>query len=147
MRNLGFPTPIASKIGRVSAKTLERWNAQGLLTPSLGGGGAVGSIEPRMYSFLDLVAIRVLVALRDAGIKMRDLKRVVDYLREQKGRCATESLASTALFTDGYDVFELADSVQLSALRRPGQGILRRVPLDEIVTDLQREARAFSKAA
>ncbi len=142
-----FPTTLAAKLTRVSAKTLTNWNAREILVPSLESGPRP---KPRLYTFRDLVAIRVLVALRDGGIDPRGLRKVVDYLRKRKGLSATDALASTVLVTDGHDVYEVEEingAVSFSALRMPGQTVLHLVPLASLVSELQRDARAAMKAA
>jgi DNA-binding transcriptional MerR regulator len=138
-----FPTLVAAKIARVSAKSLMNWKERGILMPSV----ETGPSRPCFYTFRDLVAIRVLVALREGGIDPRGLRRVVDYLRKRKGLSSTEALASTLLITDGHDVYEVDGEASISALRRPGQAVFHGVVLDTLVSELQRDARAAMKAA
>ncbi len=142
-----FPTAIAAKVARVTPSTLDNWNRRGILVPTVEGGTGPA---PRLYTFRDLVAIRVLVALRDAGIDPRELRRVVDYLRKRKGLSATDALASTVLVTDGHDVYEVDEingAVSVSMLRMPGQTVLHLVPLASLVREVQRDALAARKAA
>jgi DNA-binding transcriptional MerR regulator len=145
MRNEGFPTPVAAKLTGVSVKTLENWDSRAFLKPTIAEAGGRG--VSRIYSFRDVIAIRVVCELRDAGISLSSLRRVVKYLRARKGLSANEALASTSLVTDGHDVFELEGKVTLSALRRPGQRVVFVVPFDELVTELQAKARALQAAA
>ncbi len=139
-----FPTNLSAKLTRVSPKTLTNWNTREILVASLASGDRA---KPRLYTFRDLVAIRVLVALRDGGIDPRGLRRVVDYLRKRKGISATDALASTVLVTDGHDVYEVDGTSSVSALRMPGQTVLHLVPLATLVSELQRDTRAALKAA
>ena len=139
-----FPRLLAAKVTGVNPATLDNWNSRGILDSTIAPGPTP---QARLYTFRDLVAIRVLVELREAGIDPRGLRRVVEYLRKRKGLSATEALASTSLVTDGHDVFELEGDVTLSALRRPGQRVVFVVPFDELVTELQIKARAALQAA
>ncbi len=139
-----FPTVIAAKIARVTPSTLDNWNRRSILVPTLESGTGPA---PRLYTFRDLVAIRVLVALRDAGIDPRGLRRVVEYLRKRKGLSATDALASTILITDGRDVFELEGTASISALLRPGQAAFHGVVFHTIVGEVQRDVRAATEAA
>ena len=139
-----FPRLLAAKVTGVTPATLDNWNSRGILDSTIAPGPPP---QARLYTFRDLVAIRVLVELREAGIDPRGLRRVVEYLRKRKGLSATEALASTSLVTDGHDVFELEGDVTLSALRRPGQRVVFVVPFDELVTELQIKARAALQAA
>ena len=143
----GFPTPIAAKLTGVSVATLDNWDRRGFLKASVQPAGGHG--VSRIYSFRDLIAIRVAAALRERSIDVRNLRRVVEYLRKRKGLdlSASEVLASTILVTDGHDVYEIAGDVfQISTLRRPGQRMLLMVPLDELVAELQAKARALRAA-
>ena len=142
----GFPTPIASKLTGVSVKTLENWDTRGFLKPSV--MAARGHGASRVYSFRDLVAIRIADDLRTRGIEVRNLRRVVDYLRRRKGLDLSTSdvLANTALVTDGLDVYEVDGTVTISALRKAGQRAVFVVPLGEVVSEIQSEARALRVA-
>jgi DNA-binding transcriptional MerR regulator len=139
----GFPTDVAAKLGSVTPKMLENWDASGFLSPS----------EPakrrgisRRYSFRDVVAIRVVSELRAEGFPLQALRKVVAYLCARTGLTPTDALASTSLITDGHDVYEITGDVSTSTLRRPGQRMLLMVPLGELVAELQAKARALRAA-
>jgi DNA-binding transcriptional MerR regulator len=141
----GFPTDIAAKLGGVSAITLDTWSRRSkFLVPSM---PAPRRGVPKRYSFRDVVAIRVASELRAAGISVGSLRRVVNYLRARKGLSCAEALASTQLVTDGHDVYEVSGEQSISALRRPGQRVLFVVPLDELVTEIQTNARSLVDGA
>ncbi len=137
----GFPVDVAAKLCGVSEVTLDNWARRSkFLVPSV---PAPRRGVSKRYSFRDLVAIRVAGELRAAGISVAALHRVVKYLRARKGLTAVEALASTQLVTDGHDVYEVTGDQSISALRRPGQRVLFVVPLSELVTELQTNARAL----
>ena len=141
----GFPTDVAARLGGVTEDTLDGWSrGTKFLVPSI---PAPRRGVPKRYSFRDVVAIRVASELRAAGISVGSLRRVVKYLRSRKGLSAAEVLASTQLVTDGHDVYEVSGEQSISALRRPGQRVLFVVPLDELVTELQTNARALTEGA
>ncbi len=142
-----FPSTLAAKLARVSVETLENWRRRRVLLPS-GASGSRGAACT--YTFQDLVAIKVLITLRDGGIDLRSLRRVVEYVRKRKNLSATEAIASSVLVTDGQDVYEVDEvdgSVRVSVLRAPGQRVLHLVPLGALVTELQRDTRKALKAA
>jgi len=133
---IGFPTPVAASLTGVSAKTLENWDARNFLRPSIKSPRGHG--RTKSYSFRDLVAIRVADDLRKRGIDVRHLRTVIAYVRKRKGLelTASDVLASTMLATDGVDVYEVDNGVQISALRHPDQGALL-VPLGRHVAVLK----------
>lgn len=144
MGTQGFTTAIASKLGHVSRSLLETWDRSGFLSPSFPAPRR--GVSSR-YSFRDVVAIRVAADLREAGISPQALRRVVKYLSTRKGLSPTEALASTNLVTNGHDVFEVAGATSISTLQKPGQRVLFVVPLGELVTEIQTNARAVVSAA
>ncbi len=139
MANEGFPIEVAARIAKVSTKTLRNWDDRGFLKPSVSDAPARGI--SRIYSFRDLIAMRVASRLRDGGIPLKSIARIVKYLRTRKGLNVTDVLASTTLITDGHDVYEIEGDVMLSTLRRPGQRVLHVLPLDELVAEIQLQAR------
>ena len=136
----GFPTPAAATLTGVSRKTLENWDRRGFLKPSV--KGARGHGFSRVYSFRDLVAIRVADDLRQRGIDVRHLRLVIAYLRKRKGLDLTTSdvLASAVLVTDGVDVYEVDGDARVSTLRHPDQSALM-VPLGRFVAKIKAGAK------
>ena len=100
----------------------------------------------RVYSFRDLIAIRVARDLKQEGIPLQALRKVVAYLARARGSRPPTPSPSTSLITDGHDVYEVEGDVSISTLRRPGQRMLLMVPLDELVAELQAKARALRAA-
>ncbi len=139
-----FSPTIAAKIAGVSAATLANWRNREILAPERAPGAGR---QLRLYSFRDLVAIRVLLALKEGGISPSGLRRVVAYLRKRKGLSASEALASTVLITDGFDVFEVDGSASVSTLLRPGQAVFHGVVLHTLVHELQRDTDAALSAS
>jgi DNA-binding transcriptional MerR regulator len=139
--NPSFTIGVAARIARVPVTTLVNWRNREILVPSI-----TTSPLAFRYTFRDLVAIRVLAVLRDAGIDLRGLRRVVEYLRQRKALSATDALASTVLITDGHDVYEIdGNTPPMSAFLRPGQGVFHGLVLNTLVAEVQRDARAVLK--
>jgi DNA-binding transcriptional MerR regulator len=108
----------------VNVKTLHAWDKTGFLSPSVGQARGTGT--RRIYSFQDLVAVRVVRELREAGISLQALRKVVAFLRGRRKGVA-HPMAETFLLTDGTDVYAKTGDSLLSALRQPGQGLLFHV--------------------
>ncbi len=141
----GFPTQTAATLTGVTRKTLENWDRRGFLKPSI--KGARGHGLSRIYSFRDLIAIRVADDLRAQGIEVHKLRRVVEYLRKRKGLDFTTSdvLAGTMLVTDGVDVYEVDGNARVSTLRHPDQSALM-VPLGRLVAKIRADAKSVRAA-
>jgi DNA-binding transcriptional MerR regulator len=143
----GFPTPVAAKLSGVTPQTLKSWAHRGFLRPSFSGGPR----RPSIYSFRDVLALRVAGNLCAQGIEVHRLKRVVEYLRKRKGLelTASDVLASTLLVSDGRDVYEVngIDAVSgISTLRNPDQTVML-VQLGRLVAQLQADVRKLQSRA
>ena len=102
----------------------------------------------RRYTFRDVIALRVAAELREEGVSLQLLRKVVDHLRAREGLSATEVLARTNLVTNGERVYEVAGDVTIHL--PSGQRTMMvhvTIPLDQVVSEVQRKARALRRAA
>lgn len=130
----GWTAPQAARLTGLGYARLDSWDRSGFISPALVGSHGKG--HSRRYSFRDLVALRVARELRDAGISLQGLRKVVAVLREQEG--VEHPLASTWLVTDGHDVFIRRGDEVMSVLQRPGQYCMSFVvDLSRVVEELR----------
>ncbi len=133
-----FTAGRAAKLSAVPYRTLDYWARSGFLVPSLARAGGKGTV--RLYSFRDLVALRVTRELRGAGISLQSLRKVVRHLR---GRKKTASFANTFLVSDGKDVFERRGDELISTLKQSDQLALAwLIDLGQLVDDLEKAIAA-----
>jgi|SRR5438132_2550356 len=134
MQRREFTAGEAAEVTGLKYATVDYWDRSHFLSPSIAGAHGKGS--DRLYNFRDLVALRVARQLREAGITLQALRKVVEFLRRHKG--LTSPLAETYLVTDGHDVFAKQGEEVLSVLRQPGQGCFFFVlDLSRAVSELQ----------
>lgn len=95
----------------------------------------------RLYSFRDLVALKVVKALLEGGMSLQKVRRAYKYLRDKAG--LEEHLAGIKLITDGQSIFEVArnDGEVLDALRQGQMAFF--LALDEITRKLDRSVAEF----
>ncbi len=118
---VGFTPRQVTHLTGVPYSTLNLWAKNGLVIPSIGVGAGTGS--ERVYSFSDLVALKVAFEIRRAGVTTASLKKVVQFLQENLGM--ENPLAEARLVVSGHDVLVVRGERQLiSALARPGQSCL-----------------------
>lgn len=131
----GFTAGEASKLTGIPYGRLDYWARSGFLKP--GVAGAKGRGSRRFYSFRDLVALRAAKELREMGVPLQTLRKVVGYLRRAKG--LENPLAEARLVVSGSDVLLVQGREELvSVLNAPGQGLLRLVlDLPKVVKELQ----------
>ncbi|MGO8996113.1 MAG: helix-turn-helix domain-containing protein [Polyangiaceae bacterium] len=139
-----FSTEEASKLSRLSVDRVVDWDKTGFLRASIPPPRRGIS---RRYTFRDVVALRVASELRNRGVSLQMLRKVVEYLRAREGLSTTEALARTNLVTDGERVYEVAGDVTIHVPSGQRMMVHVTIPLDQVVSEVQRKARALRRAA
>ena len=124
----GFRGPQVCSIVGITYRQLDYWARTNLLRPSI--ADAKGSGSQRRYSYGDLLELKVIKKLLDAGVSLSSARAAVTYLRGHLG----EDLASANLVIDGETPLLVSDDGDIVDLVRNGQGVLKFVPL-KIVKD------------
>ena len=122
MSEPGFSGTKAANVVGISYRQLDYWARTDLVRPSL--LDAAGSGSRRTYSYRDLLELKVIKSLLDAGIKLEAVRDVFSYLREH----VTSDIASAHIVISGSNVV-LCDGDQLIDLLKKGQGVLNVLPL------------------
>lgn len=129
----GFSGTKAAKIVGISYRQLDYWTRTGLIEPSL--AAAEGSGSRRSYSYQDLLQLRMVKTLLDAGIGLPSVRKAFDYLREN----VTTDITAAHVVIAG-DTVEVCDGDQLiDVLRRPGQGVLNVLAVAQVKDDVDQQ--------
>lgn len=131
----GFSGAAAAEIAGISYRQLDYWTRTGLVSPSL--AAASGSGSRRRYSYTDLLELRVIKSLLDAGIKLENVREAFVYLREELGR----EITSASLVIQGSSSVVVHDDGELVDLVRRGQGVLNILPLDGVRDEMDARLR------
>jgi len=126
---VGFTAAQAARLTGCSLSQLSSWERIGLVVPP--------PARMRTYSFRDLVALRVVASLLDAGLGLARIRRAVHYLVE-----AGDDDTSLALVTDGDTVWACHDDGEILDALRHGRLALF-LGVDRVTADLEAEVRAF----
>lgn len=138
-----FTSEEAAKLAGLLRQRLTDWDRDGLLRASV---PAKRRGISRRYTFRDVIALRVAAELRDAGVSSQMLRKVIDHLRSRDGLSATDVLASTHLVTSGREVYEVVGDATFHV--PSGQrAFFHVIPLDIVVSEIQRKARDLHRAA
>lgn len=129
MSEQGFSGTKTAEVVGITYRQLDYWARTGLVRPTL--ADAAGSGSRRLYSYRDLLELRVIKNLLDAGIKLESVRVVFDYLRTQ----LHEDIASVTLVIDGTQVI-FCDGDQLIDVVRRGQGVLNVLPMARVKDDV-----------
>jgi DNA-binding transcriptional MerR regulator len=129
----GFSGSKTASVVGISYRQLDYWARTDLIRPSL--CDATGSGSRRLYSYRDLLELRVIKSLLDAGIKLESVRKAFSYLRQQ----TDTDIAAATLVISGNDVL-LCDGEQLiDIVRRGGQGVLNVLAIGGVKVDLDNE--------
>jgi DNA-binding transcriptional MerR regulator len=126
----GFRGPQVCKLVGITYRQLDYWARTGLMRPSI--TDARGSGTQRVYAYRDLLELKVIKQLLDAGISLRRARRALECLREGLGA----DLASANLVLVGSDSVLAHSDGEVVDLLRGGQGVLNIVPLSGVVEEL-----------
>ena len=136
----GFTAQQACRLTRCTAHQLRYWDRVDLVRPSIQQtGGRPG--RRRLYSFRDLVALRVVRSLLDNGMSVQRVRRAWDYLRRTADM--DTHLSQVKLVTDGQSIFRVAsDEEQLVDALRDGQ-LAFFVAIDHIAREVEEDVTRF----
>lgn len=136
----GFTAQQASNLTLCTAHQLRYWDKVNLVQPSIQGtDGRPG--RRRLYSFRDLVALRVVKSLLDNGMSVQRVRRAWDYLRRIADM--DSHLSEVKLVTDGRSIFRVAqDEDELLDALRQGQ-LAFFVAINEIAKSVEDDVTRF----
>jgi DNA-binding transcriptional MerR regulator len=115
--DLGYRGPTACAAAGITYRQLDYWARTGLIEPSV--RSATGSGSQRLYGFRDILILRVIKRLLDAGISLQQVRTAVNHLRER----GTDDLTRVTLMSDGASVYECTNNEEIIDLLQGGQGV------------------------
>ncbi len=136
---VGYRGPQVCKIVGITYRQLDYWARTDLLRPSL--NDAAGSGSKRRYSYQDIVELKVVKQLLDAGVNLQKARTAIDTLRQ-----AGEDLATANLVLSGENSILIKSDEGLIDLLRGGQGVFNIVPLAGVVDELHAAILTFDDA-
>ena len=125
----GHRVPEVCKVVGISYRQLDYWARTGLVTPSVREAG--GSGTQRLYSFQDLVLLKVIKRLLDAGVSLHRIRQAIDYLRDNMKRAPQ----GITLMSDGTSIYACESEEEIIDLVKRGQGVFA-IALDAVWEDL-----------
>lgn len=115
----GFRSTQVCKVVGITYRQLDYWDRSGLLGPSM--QTASGSGTQRLYSFRDVVTLRVIKRLKDAGTSLHKIRSAFEQLEDQVGPDWRES--DITLLSDGTTIYAATSPEEVIDLLRGGQGV------------------------
>jgi DNA-binding transcriptional MerR regulator len=115
--DIGYRGPTACSAAGITYRQLDYWARTALVEPSV--RAAQGSGSQRLYSFRDILVLKVVKRLLDTGISLQQIRAAVQHLRDR----GTEDLAEVTLMSDGVSVYECTSADEVVDLLQGGQGV------------------------
>jgi DNA-binding transcriptional MerR regulator len=115
--DLGYRGPTACAIAGISYRQLDYWARTELIEPSI--QTATGSGSLRLYSFTDLLLLKIVKKLLDAGVSLQNIRSAVEHLRNR----GNENLANITLMSDGASVYECLSPEDVIDIVKGGQAV------------------------
>ena len=115
----GYRAPQVCKIVGITYRQLDYWARTDLLRPSL--QSASGSGSQRLYAFGDIVQLRVIKRLLDAGMSLKKIRQAMDILRETLD--SARPLEDVTLLSDGSTIYAAHSADEVVDVFRRGQGV------------------------
>jgi DNA-binding transcriptional MerR regulator len=126
----GFSGTRTAEIVGITYRQLDYWARTDLVRPSM--ADAKGSGTRRRYSYLDLLELKIIKQLLDAGIKLETVRDVFSNLRQHVG----EDITSANIVIDGGTAVLARDDGELVDLVRTGQGVLNVLSLGRVAEEV-----------
>ena len=114
---IGYRGPTACHAAGITYRQLDYWARTGLVVPSV--RSAAGSGTQRLYSFKDILVLKVVKRLLDTGVSLHNIRIAVEHLRAR----GVQDLARITLLSDGTTVYECTSAEEVVDLLAGGQGV------------------------
>jgi DNA-binding transcriptional MerR regulator len=114
---VGFRGPTACAAAGITYRQLDYWARTGLVEPSV--RSAHGSGTQRLYSFRDVVVLKIVKRFLDTGVALQTIRTAVQHLRDR----GFSDLERMTLMSDGATVYECTSPDEVHALLQGGQGV------------------------
>jgi DNA-binding transcriptional MerR regulator len=139
--NEGFRGPQVCEIVKITYRQLDHWTRTGLIRPSV--ADAKGSGTQRLYSYRDVVELRTIKQMLDAGISLQRARTAIEHLRANLG----DDLASADLVIHGKDSVLVQTKDELIDLLRGGQGVMSVIGLHGVKAEVDAAIRELPAPA
>lgn len=115
--DVGYRGPTACAAAGITYRQLDYWARTGLLRPSI--RAASGSGTHRLYSFRDILVLKIVKRLLDTGVSLQNIRAAVDHVHAR----GADDLARITLMSDGASVYECTSPDEVVDLVQGGQGV------------------------
>ena len=133
----GYTGPEVCKITGISYRQLDHWTTTKLIEASI--RNIKGSGFHRIYSFQDIVKVKLVNKLREAGVSLQKIRIALSNVNEILGK--NMKITDISIFSDGHSIYVITDNNEMLDLLRKGQAVFG-ISLGPVHTET--EAEIFS---
>ena len=119
MTDSGYRAPQVCNLVGITYRQLDYWARTDLLQPSI--QSAQGSGSQRRYSFTDVVQLKVIKRLLDAGMSLKKIRQAMEILVGQLQ--SNQPLVDVTLLSDGQTIYAAHSADEVVDVFRRGQGV------------------------
>jgi DNA-binding transcriptional MerR regulator len=114
---IGYRGATACSAAGITYRQLDYWARTGLVEPGI--RTASGSGTQRLYGFRDILVLKIVKRLLDAGVSLQNIRTAVDHLRSR----GVTDLERITLMSDGASIYECSSPGEIIDLLQGGQGV------------------------
>ena len=114
---IGYRGATACSAAGITYRQLDYWARTGLLEPTV--RTAAGSGSARLYGFRDILVLKIIKRLLDAGVSLQNIRTAVEHLRSR----GIHDLETMTLMSDGASIYECSSPDEIIDLLQGGQGV------------------------
>ncbi|TXI64288.1 MerR family transcriptional regulator [Mycolicibacterium mageritense] len=133
---MGWRGPAVCAVVGITYRQLDYWARTELVQPSIATASGSGSV--RLYSFRDLLVLRIVKRLLDAGISLANIRTAVAALRDR----GVTDLTDLTLVSDGVGIYECTTASEVVDLLAGGQGVFG-IAVGASLPSLREDIRQF----
>lgn len=133
----GYTGPEVCKITRITYRQLDHWTTSNLIKASI--RSLKGSGFHRIYSFQDIIQIKLVNKLREAGVSLQKIRLALTNMENVLGEDI--NISDVSVFSDGKSIYVISDNDQMIDLLKKGQAVFG-ISLGPVRTEA--EAEIFS---
>tara|TARA_B110000438_G_scaffold130292_1_gene126502 strand:- start:1137 stop:1580 length:444 start_codon:yes stop_codon:yes gene_type:complete len=115
----GYTGPEVCKITGITYRQLDHWTTSSLIKASI--RNLKGSGFHRIYSFQDIIQIKLVNKLREAGVSLQKIRIALQNIESVLGQ--NINLSDVSIFSDGKSIYVITDNDQMIDLLKKGQAV------------------------
>ena len=127
---IGYRGATACAAAGISYRQLDYWARTGLLEPTV--RTASGSGSARLYGFRDILVLKIIKRLLDAGVSLQNIRTAVEHLRAR----GIHDLEKMTLMSDGASIYECSSPDEIIDLLQGGQGVFG-IAVGKVATEVE----------